>query len=103
MQKIAEELGVQYILEGSVQRSDNRVRITAQLVDAITGHHLWADSYDRKLEDLFHLQDEIAMKIMAEMQLELTVEELGRFSAIQTTNIKAYEKYLLGYVFSTPN
>ena len=99
VQQIAEELGVRYILEGSVQRSDNRVRITAQLVDALKGHHLWAESYDRKLEDVFHLQDEIAMKIMAEMQVELTFDELGRFSAIQTKNIKAYEKYLIGYEY----
>jgi adenylate cyclase len=96
VQQIAEELGVRYILEGSVQRSDNRVRITAQLVDALKGHHLWAESYDRKLEDVFRLQDEIAMKIMAEMQVELTVDELGRLSAIKTKNIKAYEKYLIG-------
>jgi len=99
VQNIAEELGVQYILEGSVQRSDDRVRITAQLIDAIAGHHLWADTYDRKLEDIFSLQDEIAIKLMAELQLELTVEELGRLSATKTTNIKAYEKYLLGYAF----
>jgi len=97
VQQIAEELGVRYILEGSVQRSDNRVRITAQLVDAIKGHHLWAENYDRKLDDVFSLQDEIAMKIMAEMQVELTVDELGRLSAIKTKNIKAYEKYLIGY------
>lgn len=97
VQQIAEELGVRYILEGSVQRSDNRVRITAQLVDAIKGHHLWAENYDRKLNDVFSLQDEIAMKIMAEMQVELTVDELGRLSAIKTKNIKAYEKYLIGY------
>ena len=63
----------------------------------IAGHHLWADSYDRKIDDIFSLQDEIAMKIMAELQVKLTVEELGRISAIKTKNIKAYEKYLLGY------
>jgi adenylate cyclase len=97
VQQIAEGLGVQYVLEGSVQRSDDRVRITAQLIDAIAGHHIWAENYDREVRDIFSLQDEIAMKIMAEMQVKLTVKELGRLSAIKTKNIKAYEKYLMGY------
>jgi hypothetical protein len=84
VQQIAEELGVRYILEGSVQRSGDRVRITAQLIDATGGYHLWADSFDRKIDDIFSLQDEIAMKIMAELQVKLTVDELGRISAIKT-------------------
>ena len=73
------------------------MRISAQLIDATGGYHLWADSFDRKVDDIFSLQDEIAMKIMAELQVKLTVDELGRISAIKTKNIKAYEKYLLGY------
>jgi len=97
VQQIAEELGVRYVLEGSVQRSDDRVRITAQLIDATAGYHLWADSYDREIADIFILQDEIAMKIMAELQVELTVKELGRLSATKTKNLKAYEKLLMGY------
>jgi adenylate cyclase len=97
VQQISEELGVQYVLEGSVQRSYDRVRITAQLIDAIAGHHIWAENYDREVRDIFSLQDEIAMKIMAEMQVKLTVEELGRLAAIKTKNLKAYEKYLMGY------
>ena len=96
IQQIAEELAVRYVLEGSVQRSDDRVRITVQLIDATTGHHLWAENYDRKSTDIFALQDEIAMKIMAELQVELTAADLGRFSSIKTTNLKAYEKYLKG-------
>jgi adenylate cyclase len=96
VQQIAEELGVRYVLEGSVQRSDDRVRITAQLIDATAGYHLWADSYDREITDIFILQDEIAMKIMAELQVELTVKELGRLSATKTKNLKAYEKFLMG-------
>ena len=94
--QIAEELAVRYVLEGSVQRSDDRVRITVQLIDATTGHHLWAENYDRKLKDIFALQDEIAMKIMAELQVELTAADLGRLSSIKTTNLKAYEKFLKG-------
>ncbi|MDJ0624276.1 MAG: tetratricopeptide repeat protein [Desulfocapsaceae bacterium] len=97
VQHIAEELGVRYILEGSVQRYEDKVRITAQLIDATEGYHIWADSFDRKMDDVFNLQDELAMKIMAELQVKLTVEELGRLSAIKTKNIKAYEKYLEGY------
>ncbi len=94
IQQIAEELAVRYVLEGSVQRSDDRIRITVQLIDAITGYHLWADNYDRKVKDIFALQDEIAMKIMAELQVKLTDADLGHFSWIKTPNLKAYEKYL---------
>ena len=65
VQQVARELGVQYVLEGSVRKSGDRVRITAQLVDGKTGHHLWAERYDRDLKDIFALQDEIAQKIRA--------------------------------------
>ncbi len=95
--QVAEELGVQYVLEGSVQRSNDKVRITAQLIDAIAGHHVWAENYDRQIKDIFALQDDIAMKIMAAMQVKLTVKEWGRLSAIKTKNLKAYEKYLMAY------
>jgi len=97
IQQIAEELAVRYVLEGSVQRSDDRVRITVQLIDATTGHHLWSESYDRKVKDIFALQDEIALKIMAEVQVEIAEADWGRFSSIKTNNLKAYEKYLKGY------
>ncbi len=92
--QIAEELGVRYVLEGSVQRSKNQVRITAQLIDATTGRHLWADSYDRKLDNLFIIQDDIAMKIMAALQVKLSAAKLGELFSTKTTNLKAYEKYL---------
>jgi len=97
IQQIAEELGVQYILEGSVQRSDDQVRITAQLIDVITGHHLWAESYDRKMTDIFTLYDEITLKIISELQVVLAATDLGRASSIKTEHLKAYEKYLKGY------
>ena len=67
VQQVGKELGVHYVLEGSVRKSGERVRITAQLVDARTGHHLWAERYDRDLEDMFALQDEITKKIVATM------------------------------------
>jgi adenylate cyclase len=94
--QIAEELGVRYVLEGSIQRSDDNLRITVQLIDAITGLHLWAENYDRKLKDIFALQDEIAMKIMAGLQVKIAYESHGRFATIRTTNLKAYEKVLKG-------
>ena len=93
--QIAEELGVRYVLEGSIQRSNDSLRITVQLIDAISGHHLWAENYDRKLKDIFALQDEIAMNIMAELQVKLTDPEIGQLLP-STINLKAYEKYLKG-------
>ena len=62
VKQVSEELGVRYVLEGSVQKSGDRVRITAQLIDALTGHHLWAERYERDLKDLFALQDEVTTK-----------------------------------------
>jgi TolB-like protein len=64
VKQVSEELGVRYVLEGSVQRSGDRVRINAQLIDALTGHHLWAERYDRDVKDIFAIQDEITMKII---------------------------------------
>ena len=78
IQKVAEDLGVRYVLEGSVQKSGDRVRITAQLIDAITGRHIWSERYDRELKDIFALQDEITIKIMQAMRVELTEGEQAR-------------------------
>ena len=75
VKQVSEELGVRYVLEGSVQRSGDRVRITAQLIDALTGNHLWAESYDRDLKDIFALQDEITIKILTAMRVKLTEGE----------------------------
>jgi adenylate cyclase len=94
VQQVSEELGVRYILEGSVRKAEDKVRITAQLIDAISGHHLWAESYDRTLEDIFVLQDEITMKIITELQVELTGTEGARGRAPCSENLKAYLKYL---------
>jgi adenylate cyclase len=92
--QVAEELGVRYVLEGSVRRAGERVRITAQLIDALTGHHLWAERYDKDLRDIFDLQDEIAMKVLTELQVKLTEGEVARLVAKGTDNIQAYLKYL---------
>jgi adenylate cyclase len=75
VQQVAEDLGVRYVLEGSVQRSGNRIRVTAQLIDAITGNHLWAERYDRDLKDIFAVQDEITGRILGAMQVKLTEGE----------------------------
>ena len=72
VKQVSEELGVRYVVEGSFQRSGNRVRITAQLIDALAGDHLWADSFDRDLKDIFALQDEITIKILASIRVKLT-------------------------------
>jgi adenylate cyclase len=75
VRQIGKELGVKYVLEGSVRRSGDRVRITAQLVDAQTGNHLWADRYDREMKDLFALQDEITLKVLAAVYIKLEDRE----------------------------
>jgi adenylate cyclase len=96
IKQIARELGVKYILEGSVQRAGDRVRITAQLIDATTDYHLWSENYDRDLEDIFALQDEIALKIIDIMHIKLTLGEQARLWAGMTNNIQAYDKYMRG-------
>jgi adenylate cyclase len=75
VKQISEEFGVRYVLEGSVQRSADRIRINAELIDALTGHNIWAERYDGDLKDLFALQDEITMKILTATQVKLTAGE----------------------------
>ena len=93
IQKVAEDLGVRYVMEGSVRKSGDRVRITTQLIDAITGRHVWSEHYDKELKDIFALQDEITIKIMNGMSIELTEgEQARRWTKAGTTNLKALEK-----------
>jgi adenylate cyclase len=96
IQQVGRELGVRYVLEGSVQRSGHRIRITAQLIDASTEQHLWGERYDRDLKDIFALQDEITMKIMTALQVKLTEGEQARLFGKGTANLQAYEKVLQG-------
>jgi TolB-like protein/Flp pilus assembly protein TadD len=96
VQKVGQELGVRYVLEGSVRRAEGRVRITAQLVDARTGKHLWAEKYDRHLKDIFALQDEITFKVIAALQVKLTEGEQALIVAWGTENFEAYAKFLEG-------
>jgi adenylate cyclase len=99
VQNVSEELGVQYVLEGSVRKAGNRIRITAQLVDAIIGHHLWADRYDRDLGDIFALQDEITMKILTALQVKLTEGEQARVFSKGTVSLEAYLKWLQAHEY----
>ena len=92
VQQVGRELGVKYVLEGSVRKAGDKVRITAQLVDARTGHHIWAERYDRELKDIFAIQDEITKKIITSVHVKLTEGEQGHLYAKGTANLDAYLK-----------
>ena len=94
LKDIAKELGVTNILEGSVRRVDNRVRITGQLIDAKTDEHLWADIYDRNLDDIFSVQTEVAKSIASALKTEMTDDDIQRLNKVMTTNTDAYELLL---------
>ena len=94
VKQVSEELGVRYVLEGSVRKAGDKVRITAQLIDAITGHHLWAERYDRDLKDIFALQDEITLRIISALQVKLEGVERSGLSIKGTDNLEAYLKLL---------
>jgi adenylate cyclase len=96
VKQLGVDLGVQYVLEGSVQRSEDRVRIIAQLIDASSAQHLWAERYDRDLTDIFALQDEITLKIISALPLDLKGREKSRLAAEGTENLDAYAKVLQG-------
>jgi len=94
---VARDLGVQYVLEGSVRRAGDRVRITAQLIDGKTNNHIWSETYDRELKDIFAVQDDITMKILTKVKVKLTGgEDLIHPSAVRATNLQAYLKILEG-------
>jgi TolB-like protein len=92
VKQVSEELGVRYVLEGSVRRSGEKVRITAQLIDAMTGYHLWAERYDRDLKDIFALQDEIALKILKTVHEKLQPGDNARVLGRGTRNLEAFLK-----------
>ncbi|HSF32976.1 MAG TPA: tetratricopeptide repeat protein [Candidatus Tectomicrobia bacterium] len=94
--QVGQELGVKYILEGSVRKADDRIRITAQLVEAATGYHLWAERYDRGLQDIFAVQEEIARKITASLAVRLTAEEKATMERQYTNNVEAWELWSRG-------
>jgi adenylate cyclase len=96
VKQVSEELGVRYILEGSFQKEGDRLRITAQLIDATKGHHLWSERYDRDLKDFFVLQDEITKNILIALQVKLTEGEQARVWGQGTRNFEAYMKQTEG-------
>src|SRR6266581_129379 len=97
--EVSRRLGVRYLVEGSVRKAGNRVRINAQLVDATTGGHLWAERYDRELQDIFALQDEVTQKIVFALKIQLTPEEQARFRQAPTNNLDAYDSFLRGQTY----
>ena len=99
IKQIAHELGVRYILEGSVQKAGDRVRITAQLIDSTTDYHVWSENYDRDLTDIFALQDEITLNLMYAMQIKLTSGEQARLWEGDTKNIQAFDKQMRGFEY----
>jgi adenylate cyclase len=94
VQQVAEELGVQFVLEGSLRKVGDRIRITSQLTDALSGHHLWAERYDRTVKDMFTIQDEITKNIITALQVKLTEGEQARVYAKGTDNLDAYLKIM---------
>jgi TolB-like protein/class 3 adenylate cyclase len=96
IQDVGRDLGVRYVLEGSVRKSDGQVRITVQLIDATTGGHLWSGRYDRELKDIFALQEEITRKIVVHLALKLTDVEGERLEHLYTSNPEAYDYRLRG-------
>jgi adenylate cyclase len=92
----AKQLGVRYVLEGSVRKSGNRIRISAQLIDAQDGTHLWAERYDRAIDDIFAIQDEITLVLATEMQVKLTEGEQARLRYTTTTNVEAWTYWAQG-------
>ncbi|MGF1608766.1 MAG: LysR substrate-binding domain-containing protein [Kiloniellales bacterium] len=98
-QQVARELNVGHVLEGRVRKVANRVRVTAQLIDGATGGHLWANRYDRQLDDIFALQDEITESIVHVLKVTLLPEERAGIASHSTTNVDAYQYYLMGRSF----
>jgi TolB-like protein/Flp pilus assembly protein TadD len=97
IKQVAEELGVRYVLEGSVRKAESKVRITAQLIDAVTGYHIWADRYDGDLKDVFGLQDKVTRSIVTVLAVQLTAGDQERVARKGTDNSQAYDAFLRGW------
>ena len=96
VKQVGRELGVRYVLEGSVRKAGNRVRVTGQLIDAASGAHVWADRFDRDLTDIFAVQDELTQEIIAALKIKLSAPEKARFAAGGTKNVEAHDFFLRG-------
>ncbi|WP_118857970.1 adenylate/guanylate cyclase domain-containing protein [Sphingomonas mesophila] len=99
LQQVAAELGTRFILEGSVRKAGERVRVNAQLIDGASGGHVWADRYDRDLTDIFAIQDEITQAIVGELKIKLLPQEKKAITQAPTANVEAYTYYLKGRQF----
>jgi adenylate cyclase len=99
VQEVSKELGVRYVLEGSVRKAGDQVRVTAQLIDATTDHHLWAERYDRPLQDIFALQDALVHKMVTTLKLQLSVREQGLLVRKTQENLEAYDAFLRGLMY----
>ena len=99
VQQVAQELGVRFVLEGSVRKAGSRVRVTGQLIDSNDGAHVWADRYDRDLTDIFAIQDEITQAIVDQLKVRLLPKEKNVFGQVPTESIEAYAYYLRGRQF----
>jgi TolB-like protein/class 3 adenylate cyclase/Flp pilus assembly protein TadD len=97
IRQVAEELGVRYVLEGSVRKAENMLRINAQLIDATTGGHLWAERYDAEMDNIFSLQDKITQKIVEALAVTLTIDEKEAIPKKETNNLEAYLTFLKGW------
>jgi TolB-like protein len=96
VKQVGRELGVRYVVEGSVRKAGNRIRVTSQLIDTATGTHLWADRFDRDLTDIFAVQDELTQKIIAALKVNLTPEQKSRLARNPKINVEAYNFFLRG-------
>ena len=96
LKEVAEKMGVRYIVEGSVRKGGNKVRITAQLIDATEDHHLWSEKWDRNLDDIFEVQDEVSSSVAAMVSPAVKVQEQNRVVRKQTKNMNAWDEYLQG-------
>jgi len=96
VKRVGRELGVRYVLEGSVRKAGNRVRVTSQLIDAASGAHIWADRFDRDLTDIFAVQDELTQEIISALKVKLTPEQKGRLTRKSTIDVEAYNLFLRG-------
>ena len=96
MKQVGRELGVRYVLEGSVRKAGNRVRVTGQLIDAASGAHVWADRFDRDLTDIFAVQDELTQEIIAALKIKLSAAEKALIRCSGTKNVDAHDFFLKG-------
>jgi len=99
LRSVADKLGVEHLLEGSVRKSGNRIRVTAQLIQAEDGFHLWSDTYDYEMDDIFRIQDEISLAVVEALKVNLLGKDRARITKRSTTNVEAHNLYLRGRQF----